>query len=59
MDDKKIAKLIAEMCYYPSEEGSGEFAVKLFFERLVLRKDQGSYSDTEMEGLIYQYMQKM
>jgi len=56
MEDKKIAKLIAEMCYYPKKKESREFAVQLFFERLMHESIDKSYTLEDMEEAIKGFM---
>ncbi len=55
--NEKIAKLIAAKLYGPSLSAT-EFAFQLFVEKIVCPEDCSSYTETDMENWIVEFLNK-
>ena len=58
MNNKTIAELLANLCYKPKQNYSGEFAAQLFVEKVVLPDEIGSYTEKDIEELILGYLNR-
>ena len=56
MKKEEIARIIADRVYFPREDGTFEYAVQLFMEKVVLPDEVESWDAETMEKYILEFL---